>query len=358
MCVAAFCGTAAAHDIPADFAAGVVVKPEGHVLHVDVRAPSVNITGGALPWFNGFFEFRESGSVLRDVQFVGESAGSLQFEYPIQSASSAFAIRTGIARGGVHTVTAVRFLPASGGVRAYEFLDDSGVVTLDPHWYQAAWLFVVLGFEHILSGPDHLLFLLCLVVPVRRFRKLIPVVTAFTVAHSITLIASASGLAPDGAWFPPLIEVLIAASIIYMAIENGFGTGNPHRRWMTAFGFGLVHGFGFSFVLHNTLQFAGGHLLASLVSFNVGVELGQIFALAVAIPVLNFAFGRFVSERMGTIVLSFAVAGTGFVWLFARLGRLWSVATQADLLRALILVVALGGGWWIASGIRERRKSN
>ena len=100
------------------------------------------------------------------------------------------------------------------------------------------------------------------------------VVTAFTVAHSITLFASAAGFAPDGLWFPPLIETLIAASIVYMALENIVGL-QPSAPWITAFGFGLVHGFGFSFALRERLQFAGSHLFDSLLAFNIGVELGR-----------------------------------------------------------------------------------
>ena len=161
-------------------------------------------------------------------------------------------------------------------VRAFEFVGDPGLVRLDPHWYQAALNFVKLGFFHILDGTDHLLFLFCLVIPFRSLRKLIPVVTSFTVAHSITLIASAYNLAPDFLWFPPLIETLIAMSIVYMALENIVGGIGVQRRWMITFGFGLVHGFGFSFALRQTLQFAGSHLLTSLLSFNIGVELGPI----------------------------------------------------------------------------------
>ena len=108
-------------------------------------------------------------------------------------------------------------------MRAFEFDGDPGLVRLDPRWHQAAWQFVKLGFFHILDGTDHLLFLFCLVIPFRRFRSLVAVVTAFTVAHSITLIASAYNLAPDALWFPPLIETLIAMSIVYMALENIVG---------------------------------------------------------------------------------------------------------------------------------------
>src|SRR5207244_42631 len=80
--------------------------------------------------------------------------------------------------------------------RAFELENDPGLVRLDPRWHQAAGRFVALGFRHILGGVDHLLFLLCLVIPFRRLRPLVIVVSAFTVAHSITLLASALGLAP------------------------------------------------------------------------------------------------------------------------------------------------------------------
>jgi len=126
-------------------------------------------------------------------------------EYPIQSDRARFSIHSELARLGLRTVTVLRFLPPGGAIRAFEFTGDPGVVELDPRWHQAALRFVKLGFLHILDGTDHLLFLLCLVIPFRRFRGLIPIVTAFTVAHSITLIASAYNIVPSALWFPPLI---------------------------------------------------------------------------------------------------------------------------------------------------------
>src|SRR5205823_8474797 len=174
------------------------------------------------------------------------------FEYEIHSDRSSFSIHPGLARLGLKVVTALQFVPPGGAVRAFEFTGDPGLVKLDPRWYQAALRFVGSGFMHILDGTDHLLFLLCLVIPFRRLGALIPVVTAFTIAHSITLIASAYNLAPNFLWFPPLIETLIAISIVYMALENIVGGSSLQRRWMMAFGFGLVHGFGFSFALRES----------------------------------------------------------------------------------------------------------
>ena len=238
-------------------------------------------------------------------------------DYDIQSDQSAFAIRPSFARLGVHVATALRFLPPGGAVRGFEFRGDPGHVRLDPQWHQAALRFVQLGFVHILEGADHLLFLVCLVIPLRRLRSLIPVVTAFAAAHSITLVASALDIAPSGLWFPPLIETLIAASIVYMAIENMLARRFDHR-WKVAFAFGLVHGFGFSFALRESLQFAGAHLLSSLLSFNVGIELGQVLILALLIPPLNFVFRHARSERVGTLVLSALVAHTAWHWMVDR----------------------------------------
>ena len=193
-------------------------------------------------------------------------------------------------------------------------------------------------------------------IPFRRLRALIPVVTAFTLAHSITLIASAYNLAPDFLWFPPLIETLIAASIVYMALENIVGAGSVERRWMIAFGFGLVHGFGFSFALRQSLQFSGTHLLTSLLSFNVGVELGQLLVLLLLIPVLQLFFRYAVTERMGTIILSAIVAHTAWHWMLDRGSVLrrfqwaWPVldaALLATVLRWLMFFVILGGILWL-----------
>jgi hypothetical protein len=148
-------------------------------------------------------------------------------------------------------------------------------------------------------------------------RTLVAVVTSFTAAHSVTLIASAYGIAPGGLWFPPLVETLIAASIVYMALEN-IVAANVMHRWAITFAFGLVHGFGFSFALRDTLQFAGSHLLTALLAFNLGVEVGQLLVLLLVVPALNILFRHVVAERMGTIVLSAIVAHTAWHWMTDR----------------------------------------
>jgi HupE / UreJ protein len=287
------------------------------------------------------------------------------FEYTIVSETSRFAIHPRLGRLGIRTVTVVRFLLPNGAVRAFEMEGNPGLVRLDPEWHQAAWRFVKLGFHHILDGVDHLLFLFCLVIPFRRFRQLLVVVTAFTVAHSVTLIASAYDMGPDALWFPPFIETLIAASIVYMALENIVGA-NLHRRWMITFAFGLVHGFGFSFALRQTLQFAGSHLLTSLLSFNIGVELGQLLVLVLMIPAIDLLFRIVVPERIGTIILSALVTHTGWHWMSDRFAELrqyqfrWPDFTpvfMVGVIRWAMILVALAAAVWLVNLLRSHGRS-
>lgn len=282
--------------------------------------------------------------------------------YPIQDPGSDFSIDPEFARLGMRTTTVVHFLPADGAERVFEFSGDPGLVRLDPEWYHAFLSFVKTGVEHILDGIDHLLFVVCLLIPFRKIRPLIAIVTSFTVAHSITLFASAFGLVPDVLWFPPLIETLIAASIVYMAFENIVGS-HWQRRWMIAFGFGLVHGFGFSFALSETLQFAGRHLLTSLLAFNLGVEFGQLIVIVVAVPLMNWLFRTAISERMGTIILSAILAHSGWHWLSSRAGDLMAYSFQrpaldyallAALMRWTMLLLIIGGVVWILFVVYRR----
>jgi hypothetical protein len=275
-----------------------------------------------------------------------------------------FAVEPALAHLGVRTVTVLRFVQPNGSERAFTFTGDPGRVELDPRWWQAARTFVALGFEHILDGIDHLLFVCCLVIPVRRWRPLVAIVSAFTVAHSITLATAVLGFTPEALWFPPLVETLIAGSIVFMAAENVLRPAEAlERRWPVAFAFGLIHGFGFSFALQETLQFAGGHLVASLAAFNVGVELGQLLVLAVVVPVLAWVFTRVAKPVVLTAVLSALVGHTAWHWMTERFGELaaYDVSIAASgmvfwlgvLRLALLAAVSLAVAWGL-SGVFDR----
>jgi len=409
-----------AHDIPNDVTMQVFVKPSGQRLSLLVRAPLKAMRDTEFPKLGpGYLDLARADASLREAatvwiaqnislyegdvrlpapQLVAARASlesdrsfasyeealahvtgpklpdetqvvwdqtmlDVWYEYPIVSDRSEFSIHPGFERLGLKVTTVLRFLPPGGAIRAFEFPDDPGLVHLDPRWHQAALRFVKGGFLHILDGTDHLLFLLCLVIPFRRIRPLILIVTSFTVAHSITLIASAYNWGPDALWFPPLIETLIAVSIVYMAFENIVGTTNLQRRWLIAFGFGLVHGFGFSFALRQTLQFAGSHLLTSLLSFNIGVELGQLLVLAICLPALALLFRYVVAERMGTIILSALVAHTAWHWMIDRgtvlrqfrfTWPVWTAASLASAMRwSMLAVIAAGLMWGVLTLLRR-----
>lgn len=290
-----------------------------------------------------------------------QAAIDVLIEYPLADTAAAISLESDLARLGLETRTVLRFISAGGAERAYQFSGAPGTIHLDPRWYHAAWQFVKLGVTHIFGGLDHLLFVLCLVIPFRRFRPLVLIVTAFTIAHSITLVSAAIGVVPDALWFPPLVETVIAASIVYMALENILGA-KVQRRWLLAFGFGLVHGFGFSFALAESLQFAGAHLATSLLAFNLGVEIGQVLVLAVAVPVLGWLLERRVAERLGVIVLSAFIAHTAWHWTIERGAALaeysfrvpaFDLAFAASAMRGAIVLLIAGAAAWM---IRELQR--
>ena len=285
--------------------------------------------------------------------FVDQGYLDVHFAYSINSPNSHFMIQTAVAPElKSYLKFAIRYLPLTDEGRAMMITSRSGRVALNPTWYQAAAGFATLGIVHILSGIDHLLFLLCLLIPVRGVGEILRIVTAFTIGHSITLVGSAYDLAPADAWFPPLVETLIAASILYMAIENILSR-NLRARWLIAGVFGLVHGFGFSYGLKENLQFAGKHLLVSLFSFNVGIEIGQIFVLIITLPLLALLLRRVLVGPAGMIILSAIVAHTAWHWMIERGDVLWQVEwPELDAAGITILARCLAGLLIAGGGVR------
>src|ERR1700682_6399877 len=288
---------------------------------------------------------------LRTGIYADQGYVDTHFKYAIASPGSRFTIRTSVAPDLKNFLKlAIRYLPLGEQGRAMVITSQSGTVALDPAWHEAAAGFIALGIGHILSGIDHLLFLLCLVIPLMRIRQVLAVVTAFTFSHSFTLLGSAYGLAPEGAWFPPFVETAIATSIVYMALENIVGV-NLRRRWLITGLFGLVHGFGFSYGLRENLQFAGRHLVVSLLSFNVGIELGQIALLLALLPALAFIRPHVRQERIAVILLSALVTHTGWHWMVERAEVLWKVEWPELNGEALTTLARWVAGVLLAAGI-------
>ena len=182
-----------------------------------------------------------------------------------------------------HTLARIE---APGTTQQFAFAPETRVarfpIETAPAASHSTGSFVVLGIHHILSGYDHLLFVIGLLLPGGDLLSLAKIITAFTIAHSVTLTLAVLQVVtlPDR-----LIEAVIALSIAYVAAENLFGRPAVSRRWLVSFCFGLVHGFGFSSALRELGLPAQG-LLFSLLGFNVGVELGQALVVAICLPLL------------------------------------------------------------------------
>ncbi|WP_164021141.1 HupE/UreJ family protein [Pyxidicoccus trucidator] len=176
-----------------------------------------------------------------------------------------------------------------------------------------AW--VLEGVRHIFEGVDHLTFLLAVLLVGGGWKRVLLLVSSFTVAHSITLGATVLGwVALDGArgrW----VEAAIAASIIYMAVENLVLREHRHRVLVT-FLFGLIHGFGFASVLVG--YGLGDAVVPALLGFNVGVELGQAAVVAVLLPVLRMVRRRPVLHVRTVRAVSVCILAAGGYWMFER----------------------------------------
>jgi hydrogenase/urease accessory protein HupE len=184
-----------------------------------------------------------------------------------------------------------------------------------------------LGIAHILGGPDHLAFVLGLLLLVETWRSLVSTVTAFTLAHSLTLALAVLGVVR----VPPApVEALIALSILLLAVEltrPARATASFARRfpWVLAFLFGLLHGLGFAGAL-TEIGLPAGQIPLALVSFNLGVEAGQLLFVATVVPLVVAA--RRVGRRPWTrLVPAYAIGVLAAVWMLERIARFWSPAT-------------------------------
>ena len=185
-----------------------------------------------------------------------------------------------------------------------------------PSRARQAWSFVTIGIHHILAGYDHLMFLAGLILAAVSVRALLIALTAFTVAHSVSLAA----VVLAGVHAPPsIVEPVIAASIAWIGMENLLGRSGGARWWLV-FGFGLVHGFGFAGAL-TELGFgsSASDVAVALLSFNAGVEAGQLAAAGVMLPLVWMIRSRPALHARLQPVCSVIVAAAGIAWLVQRI---------------------------------------
>ena len=228
--------------------------------------------------------------------YVGDTTVDIQLRYISESAVYKYALSSNLNPGlpdQDETANLVLDYSPSGVqvFRARGLLHEPVVVTRSV--FDAVITFIKEGVKHILEGLDHVLFVICLVLGAMHLKPLLWRVTGFTIGHSITLSLGFFGFVPTAAWFVPVVETGIALSIIYVAfvaVVPDFKPGWQQKKseW-TVVGvtglIGLLHGLGFSFVLQNILQITSPNIWQSLVAFNLGVELGQLLIVIVAVLV-------------------------------------------------------------------------
>jgi hypothetical protein len=224
---------------------------------------------------------------------------------------------------GTLTDVLVRIESGNGSVRTARLtpVNPSFVVPEAPGPLMVLRAYVGLGVEHILFGIDHLLFVLCLILLVGRLRQLVTTITAFTLAHSITLAAATLGLirVPTAP-----VEATIALSIVFLASElvrdeGRRGVVARYYPWLVAFSFGLLHGLGFAGALAE-VGLPQGEIPLTLFAFNVGVELGQLAFVTVVLTLVRLV--RLLPLRLppwGQGVVGYAIGSLAAFWVFARL---------------------------------------
>jgi len=191
---------------------------------------------------------------------------------------------------------------------------------------QIARSYLVLGIQHILGGVDHLLFVLALLLIVRGSRRIVATITAFTLAHSLTLVAATLG------WVHvpgPPVEAMIALSIVFVAAEVVHGQrGRPgltaRAPWVVAFSFGLLHGFGFAGALAE-VGLPQTAIPVALLMFNVGVEVGQLLFVACMLGLRMVAVRSLsVLPRAALNVPPYAIGAVAMFWVIERVAAFWS----------------------------------
>ena len=216
---------------------------------------------------------------------------------------------------GSHFQTVLSVRIAGQGSAEFAFVEDRREASIElGHSVATGWLsFIGMGAAHILTGPDHLLFLLALLALSRGLWPIVRIVTGFTVAHSITLSLAALGLVQVPG---RIVEPLIAATIIWVALENVMAPQGTRWRWIIAAVFGLVHGLGFAAGL-TELGLPRDAMVRALIGFNIGVEIGQLAFVAAVMPIVVWLAKP---DRFPALprLLSVIVAGMGAVWLVER----------------------------------------
>ena len=313
------------------------VAVDGNRLRGSVDAVNLHAIG-AEP---GFATLDEARSVFSnpivpgdvpDALYVGDAIVDVKIRYPLAGTITAYELSSLLDPGLPDQETTANLILDYGSdqPRIYR---TRGLMA-DPILVSGSHLgsirtFVWEGVRHILEGLDHVLFVICMILGAATLRDLIARVTGFTLGHTVTLISGFFGLAPQGAWFIPTVETLIALSIIYAAADAVLrapmdSSGNRRAVAVTTL-IGLLHGFGFSFMLQNILKVDAPNVWQSLLAFNIGVEIGQLVIVVAIWPLVLFLRSRPAPVwRIASLTIAATASLMASFWVVERVGAVFS----------------------------------
>ena len=265
----------------------------------NVTEPRVVVVDGA--WVERYRIERDGGLVGATVSITGSAAGVTDVIARVERRDGS---------------TQVERLPPE--LPAFEVRAAAGA-------NEIAWSYFVMGVEHILAGVDHLVFVLALLLIVKGTRRIVATITAFTVAHSITLVAATLG------WINlpgPPVEAIIALSIVFVASEvvhglRGHEGLTAHAPWIVAFSFGLLHGLGFAGALAE-VGLPRVAIPVALMTFNIGVEAGQLAFVAAVLAVQAISTRLFpVPGARAAGAVAYGIGGIAAFWTIERIAEFW-----------------------------------
>ncbi|MEM6773915.1 MAG: HupE/UreJ family protein [Pseudomonadota bacterium] len=269
---------------------------------------------------------RKSTTSSASPLFVGDAVVDIKLQYPTPSGLDGYTLATTLDPQLPEQDQTVSIV-IDHAVEGTDFYNSRGLLheplRVERASFAALRVMVAQGIAHILEGLDHVLFVLCLTVGASGPGALLGRVTAFTLGHCVTLSLGFFGYVPTASWFIPAVETAIAASIVFAAMA-AFRRSNTTvvgegSMYVLIGGIGLLHGLGFSFVLHNILSLNAPNLWESLLAFNLGIEMGQIAVVLVALSLLQLL--RVIGEDAESHSRSLLAAACGIVgsyWMFDR----------------------------------------
>lgn len=311
-------------------AAGHTIAVEGTPVKPVVLSAAVHVKGSVPPFSNPDqarqAATQQAPAAAQSAIEIDNAVLDAALFYPGVRAATPFAFSSVLSAGelsdaAVNTILVSHADGAPAQYRAAGLLDSP--IQVNPPALQAVWQFIGAGAAHILEGLDHLLLVVCLVAGDLRLRAIALRITAFSAGHAVSIVASFYGWLPDANWMAPAIEFLIALSVLGAAllmIGNRSRFGTPAVTGVV----GLVHGCGLAFGLRDMLSDTGPNIVASLLSFNAGVEIGQLLIGAAVWVVfrLTQAGGRL---RRG---VAFGVSAISLFWVMDRAVPLWDAYSR------------------------------